>query len=110
MSDTLTKKLRRAARPQHANVTPNATPNTIPQSFPPPDRCQCIASAVARRKTTDIPLNTTPRIAALLAVHSLTGLMVRQDDWREHAISLKTIGGFFSEMRCYGKRKITSAQ
>ena|ERR1700732_4269951 len=71
MSDTLTKKLRRAATLQHTNGTPNATPNTIPQSFRPPC-CQLIATAVAKRKATDVPLNTTPRIAAFLAVHSLT--------------------------------------
>jgi hypothetical protein len=73
VSDTLTKKLRRAATLQHAKVTLNATPNTIPQSFRPPDPCcQCIATAVAKRKATDVPLNTTPRTAAFLAVHSLT--------------------------------------
>ena len=73
MSDTLTKKLRRAATLQHTNGTPTATPNTIPQSFWPPDPCcQCIATAVANRKTTDVPLNIAPRIAAFLAVHSLT--------------------------------------
>src|SRR4029077_15930081 len=73
MSDTLTKKLRRAATLQHMNETPNATPSTIPQSFWPPDPCcQPIATAVAKRKATDVPLNTTPRIAAFLAVHSLT--------------------------------------
>src|ERR1700687_4377907 len=73
MSDTLTKKLRRAATMQHRSGTPKATPNTIPQSFWPTDPCcQFIATAVANRKTTDVPLNITPRIAAFLAVHSLT--------------------------------------
>src|SRR5580692_7667620 len=73
MSDRLTKKLRRAATLQHMNGTPNATPSTIPQSFWPPDPCcQLIATAVAKRKAIDVPLNTTPRIAAFFAVHSLT--------------------------------------
>ena len=73
MSDTLTKKLRRAATMQHGSGTPKATPNTIPQSFWPADPCcQLIAAAVANRETTDVPLNITPRIAAFLAVHSLT--------------------------------------
>src|ERR1700722_613544 len=54
MSDTLTKKLRRAATLQDTNETPSATPNTIPQSLWPPDPCcQLIATAVANRKATD---------------------------------------------------------
>src|SRR5438874_11360070 len=79
MSETLTKKLRIAAMAQHTNRTPNPMPTTIPQSFWPPDPfCQCIATAVAKRKETDVPLNTTPRMAAFLAVHSFTRIMVRQ--------------------------------
>src|SRR5277367_4566883 len=89
MSDTLTKKLRRAATLQHRNVTPKATPKTIPQSFwLPVPCCQLIATAVANSKTTDAALNITPRIAALLAVHSLTGIWYGRMVVRKQAITL----------------------
>ena len=71
--NALTTKLRTAATPEHMNGTPNAPANTIPQSFCPGRACcQCIATTVAENNATDAPLNTRPRIAAFLAVHSLT--------------------------------------
>src|SRR5215471_16174869 len=87
MSETLTIKLRTAAALQHTNGTPNTAANTIPESFWPGKRpcCQFIATISAERNTIDVPLNTRPRIAAFLGVHSITEIWYGRMGCREQA-------------------------